>query len=301
MKKLLLLILTLLFFKSFGQNRCAVKDALENDLLEDYTLVEYLTTSENVQSNFDAYQYLYNMDVSKSVRSDTELLKSLANDLDKSSYKLREQFDEFPEDVLIWKEIKENPFSAFEFIQETDNASWLRFKKSEFYKATFNKGILFNENMHPRIRGDLENFTDKLKTQLKDAVQINELHTLPKKSNGSYGKKVIMDNAFIKDVTDEFGVLEYYKVIYNDNKFGPNSPWTTNQKEEIIHFFRDNPDTEFIALEFRSQSYPTNSFNLEAGFEARLYREDVYKTLSDGIDTNPQFGEVINMNSNGFR
>ena len=39
---------------------------------------------------------------------------------------------------------------------------------------------------------------------------------------------------------------------------------------------------------------------LRQGSELRLYRQDVYKTLSNGVNANPLFDDIIKMNDVGF-
>ena len=110
-----------------------------------------------------------------------------------------------------------------------------------------------------------------------------------------------MDNGFVEEVLDVDGDFEYFRIIYNDNKFGINSPWTPNQKSEIIDKFKDDPNLEYITLEVRTVDVGRN--NIEFGYESqiRLYREDVYKSISNGVNDNPEFLSIINMSDQNFK
>lgn len=282
MKKLFIVIFTLLFFKSFGQNKCAIKDALENDLLEDYSLVEYFSTAENVQSNFDAYRYLYNMDLPKSVRNDTELLKSLANDLDKSNYKLREQFDEFPEDVLVWKEIKENPLLALEKITETDNTSWLRFKKSEFFKEITKKGTDFEIAMLNKVKTRSGVEYEKLKELIPDIEQrklISQMQfCVPGKSPpcSAKGEYFIADQVWIK--YDDFDDIEDMIII--DAKLSEGTALTSGQTSAKNHSGKGSLAYKPIDSKIKDENFQDLPTKINQGDEIPIL--GFYKLFGDG-------------------
>ena len=188
---------------------------------------------------------------------------------------------------------------------ETTDPEWIRWINREFYTAIFAKGKKFNQHIKANNFEKLKQAFNGIINNFNDFVIVEELHVLPKIINNdgtvSYGNKVIMDNGFVEEVKNDFGVRQYYRIIYNDNKFGINSPWTPNQKSEIIHKFRDQPNLEYITLEVRSNdNFLTNS-PVKNGGEIRLYREDIYKSLSNGVNDNPEFLEIINMKSIGFK
>ena len=62
--------------------------------------------------------------------------------------------------------------------------------------------------------------------------------------------------------------------------------WTANQKSELIDVFKNNPNKKYIEFEVRSD----NDILLEKGApknfnrqkNVRIYREDVYKIISEG-------------------
>ncbi len=302
--KLIKLFLLLFFSLSIQAQYCFNFGDWADDFINDNISDEFKLLMKDDALGADymsTWNYLKRGGFDFDTRTNPELLRQLQTDVANTKYNLQEIFENDPDEILIWKELKDNPFNASEIIKETTDVRWLKWKDREFAKAIFGKGNKFNDHMAPRI------FTDLTAegVDLKNTIQIDELYILPKKSADIYGKKVILDNAFIKEVTNDFGDLEYYKIIYNDNKFGPNSPWTPNQKEEIIHFFRDNLD-EYITLKIRSTNTTLLSKGIDTeiinyGMEVRLYREDIYKTLNNGNDLTPEFGEIINMNSKKFK
>ena len=62
--------------------------------------------------------------------------------------------------------------------------------------------------------------------------------------------------------------------------------WTANQKSELIDVFKNNPNKKYIEFEVRSSKSELQKFNLPENFSTgsrvRIYREDVYKIISEG-------------------
>ncbi|MCG8207857.1 UDP-N-acetylenolpyruvoylglucosamine reductase [Tenacibaculum finnmarkense genomovar finnmarkense] len=88
--------------------------------------------------------------------------------------------------------------------------------------------------------------------------------------------------------------IDYYRAVINDTKLTKNSPWTPNQKEELINAFK-NTNKKYIEFEVRNNEralknmdLPDNKFT--TGSEVRIYKEDVFKIIGDG---NGAFDEVI--------
>ena len=106
---------------------------------------------------------------------------------------------------------------------------------------------------------------------------------------------------FVKELRDERG-RSYFRAIISDSKLKATSPWTANQKSELIDVFKNNPNKKYIEFEVRSD----NDILLEKGApknfnkqkNVRIYREDVYKIISEGdnIKIPP-----IQMNSINFK
>lgn len=57
--------------------------------------------------------------------------------------------------------------------------------------------------------------------------------------------------------------------------------WTANQKSELIDVFKNNPNKKYIEFEVRSDKLPINS-PIKKTDKIRIYREDVYKIISEG-------------------
>ncbi|MRI64291.1 UDP-N-acetylenolpyruvoylglucosamine reductase [Ornithobacterium rhinotracheale] len=94
----------------------------------------------------------------------------------------------------------------------------------------------------------------------------------------------------MKQVRDNRG-RTYFRAIISDSKLSKTSPWTPNQKSELINVFRDNPNKKFIEFEVRTEleKLPIDS-PIKTKDKVRVYKEEVYKIISDG---NSNFGEVL--------
>ena len=149
------------------------------------------------------------------------------------------------------------------------------------------KGADFEALMNPRVRSELS----KIGADINGTTQIDQLYVL-----GPKGNMVIFDNGFVKEVKNELGEVLYIKVVYNDSKYSNAAGWTDNQKTEIIDFFKNNPD-KYIVMKVRTSPDKLINTPISQGSEIRLYRQDVYKTISDG---NGNFGQTIKMDNINF-
>ncbi len=263
------------------------------DDLDQTTNAEFkaLISGSESEQYIEAWQVFKNGDLPLEIRTSSEWLNLLKTDLANSKYTLHDIFEQYPEDILIWKELKDNPYSKLDFIDETSDPLWLRWKDREFFKAIVKKGHDFEILMNPRIKNDLIAFG----VDLENTVQIDQLHVL-----GPNGNKVIMDNCFLKQVTeiDEMGIsISYTKAIYNDCKYSDLAGWTPNQKSEIINLFKNDSDLDYVTIELRSANERLVGTNVQQGDFIRLYRNDVFKTTSDGQGG---FGQIIQMSITNF-
>jgi len=303
----LILALLLSLHSVFAQKYC--KDdfpAFYKDASDE--LKTLFDTSPQRAYFLDAWGYMKKARFDETYFSDAEWIKKLGKDIANEKYKLIDIFDDDINDVFKWKQLKENPFEVVELMKETTDPNWLKWVEREYWKAVLEKGNKFNKHMTANNHAKLKEAFRSIIPNFDDVVIVDELQVLPVKkvdANGvkTYGSKVIFDNGFVQKVTNNFGDFEYYRVIYNDNKFGLKSPWTTNQKTEIIHQFRDNPNLEYITLEVRTvdDKIPDNKINFRYKTEIRLYREDVYKSISNGVNDNPEFSRIISMNQINFK
>ncbi|AEK23349.1 hypothetical protein [Capnocytophaga canimorsus] len=85
----------------------------------------------------------------------------------------------------------------------------------------------------------------------------------------------------MKKVFDEVEEVDYFRAVISDSKLNAGSPWTANQKSELIDVFKNNPDKKYIEFEVRSDKLPINS-PIKKTDKIRIYRENVYKIISEG-------------------
>nr|WP_197063974.1 UDP-N-acetylenolpyruvoylglucosamine reductase [Capnocytophaga canimorsus] len=90
----------------------------------------------------------------------------------------------------------------------------------------------------------------------------------------------------MKKVFDEIEEVDYFRAVISDSKLNADSPWTANQKSELIDVFKNNPDKKYIEFEVRTNNKFLKEANAPKDFEQdikiRIYREDVYKIISEG-------------------
>ena len=91
---------------------------------------------------------------------------------------------------------------------------------------------------------------------------------------------IIADDLFVKQVRDERG-RTYFRAVISDSKLNANSPWTANQKSELIDVFKKDPNKKYIEFEVRSDDKYLPK-DLQGNIKIRIHREDVYKIISEG-------------------
>ncbi|MBW3520008.1 fibronectin type III domain-containing protein [Flavobacterium sp. NKUCC04_CG] len=196
--------------------------------------------------------------------------------------------------------IIDNPGNAWDVIKETaDNALikavTARIGRSQFFKEVIGKGNDFEKLVSSQIHHINPPFKDLLEDGYEKLSQIHLLRT-----GGS--KKLIADDLFVKELFDETEGLYYYRAVISDSKLNVGSPWTPNQRTELIDIFAKDETKKFIEYEVRSNSEFLGRLANDADFlqskKVRIYREDVYKIISEGdqIKTPP-----IKLNSNNFK
>jgi ribosome-interacting GTPase 1 len=95
-------------------------------------------------------------------------------------------------------------------------------------------------------------------------------------------KVVIGDDVFVKEAIDQATGLPYFRAIYHDSKLNPGTSWTSNQKTELIEWFKNNPTKNFITFEVRSNLDPTKGYIIKQTDKVRIYKTDVWKSISNG-------------------
>ena len=247
-------------------------------------------TAELEKQTSSLLSFLKNSKIEKLIKSwDKTLQEALEKDLlSKSTGGELRQLLKTEDDFLKWKLIKEDPAYAFE-ISKTD-ITWTKWGKSNFFKTNTQLGRQFESLVSSKIRN-----IPPFSTLYKDYTHLKQVYLKGVKNN------IIADDLFVKELRDERG-RSYFKAIISDSKLNATSPWTANQKSELIDVFKNNPNKKYIEFEVRSD----NDILLEKGApknfnrqkNVRIYREDVYKIISEGdnIKIPP-----IQMNSINFK
>ena len=237
-----------------------------------------LSLEKNLKSEIDEIDTFFNTSLSTEVKHllnqwDDDLLKNLHKDLlSKSMGGELRQLLKTEDDFLKWKLIKEDPAYAFE-ISKTD-ITWTKWGKSNFFKTNTQLGRQFESLVSSKIRN-----IPPFSTLYKDYTHLKQVYLKGVKDN------IIADDLFVKELRDERG-RSYFKAIISDSKLKATSPWTANQKSELIDVFKNNPNKKYIEFEVRSSKSELQKFNLPENFSTgsrvRIYREDVYKIISEG-------------------
>ncbi|WP_254050314.1 hypothetical protein [Myroides sp. N17-2] len=171
-----------------------------------------------------------------------------------------------------------NPIDAWDIIKQTQSDEVIRavterIGKSQFFKEVVGRGRTFETLVTSKIKTINPPFADLIADGF---THLDQIYLLRK--GGS--KNIIADDLFVKLVKDEKG-RPYYKAVISDSKLTNGSPWTDNQWSELIEIFQNNKNLPFIEYQIRSidSNLPKN---LRGNIDIRIYREDVYKIISDG-------------------
>ncbi|HAA15098.1 MAG TPA: hypothetical protein DCE41_26750 [Cytophagales bacterium] len=167
--------------------------------------------------------------------------------------------------------------------------------------SKFARAAGFEELCTARIGGnDVSQYPLSVIGAISEQDHLPQLHV---RANGSTNR-VILDDAIVNRnvFVDPITLQSYRRVTYHDSKLTRNSPWSTNQNSDIIQPFRDDPSLEYIQLEVRSGGdyFQNFSTELQQGNIIRIYREDVYKSISTPDGNGVSIVETINMNNLGF-
>ena len=227
-------------------------------------------TAELEKQTSSLLSSLKNSKIEKLVKSwDKTLQEALEKDLlSKSMGGELRQLLKTEDDFLKWKLIKEDPAYAFELSKES--SSWTKWGKSNFFKTNTQLGRQFESLVSSKIRN-----IPPFSTLYKDYTHLKQVYLKGVKDN------IIADDLFVKKVFDEVEEVDYFRAIISDSKLKATSPWTANQKSELIDVFKNNPNKKYIEFEVRSDKLPINS-PIKKTDKIRIYREDVYKIISEG-------------------
>ncbi|OCB72994.1 hypothetical protein LPBF_11260 [Flavobacterium crassostreae] len=179
-------------------------------------------------SHYDAYKYLYNGNLEK---TKVDLLTSLVNDLNNTKYELKKIFDSDISEIEIWKKIKDDPFYAGEFIKESTDTRWLKWKDREFFKVVTKKGNYFEIAMLNKVKTKTGPEYEKLLKEIPDIGErklISQMQfclpgfKIPCKKKGEY---FIADQVWIK--YDNRGRIQDMVVV--DAKLSEGTALTSGQ------------------------------------------------------------------------
>ena len=232
-------------------------------------------TAELEKQTSSLLSSLKNSKIEKLVKSwDKTLQEALEKDLlSKSMGGELRQLLKTEDDFLKWKLIKEDPAYAFELSKES--SSWTKWGKSNFFKTNTQLGRQFESLVSSKIRN-----IPPFSTLYKDYTHLKQVYLKGVKNN------IIADDLFVKKVFDEVEEVDYFRAIISDSKLKATSPWTANQKSELIDVFKNNPNKKYIEFEVRSADKYLGDLiknkNFRDNKKIRIYREDVYKIISEG-------------------
>ncbi|EGD34414.1 hypothetical protein, partial [Capnocytophaga sp. oral taxon 338] len=146
--------------------------------------------------------------------------------------------------------------------------------KSNFFKTNTQLGRQFESLVSSKIRN-----IPPFSTLYKDYTHLKQVYLKGVKDN------IIADDLFVKELRDERG-RSYFRAIISDSKLKATSPWTANQKSELIDVFKNNPNKKYIEFQVRTNNTLLKEANapekFRQGTTIRIYREDVYKIISEG-------------------
>jgi hypothetical protein len=166
------LILLLLTLNLYGQSYCVNFTDFTNDL----TNTKFPPELKKLLNESDAdyltvWNHLKRGGFDFETRTNPELLKKLRVDLDNKKYGLQEIFEADAEDILIWKQLKDDPFYNGELIKETTDPKLLKWKDREFFKAVTKKGDYFEIAMLNKVKTRTGAEYEKLKELIPDLDQ----------------------------------------------------------------------------------------------------------------------------------
>lgn len=150
-----------------------------------------------------------------------------------------------------------------------------RSQQAERFKEITNLGKDFENLVSSKIKS-----IPPFSTLFKDYTHLKQVYLKGQKET------IIADDLFVKQVFDEVEEVDYFRAVISDSKLNTNSPWTKNQKSELIDVFKNNPNKKYIEFEVRTNNKFLKEANAPKDFmqdiKVRIYREDVYKIISEG-------------------
>lgn len=254
---------------------------LGDDLLN----ADFATYLEGGIGRVKEWERFLDGNIDDAIRLSPEWLIKLSDDLAHPTWgdEIAQLLDEIPADVKdIWKKLKDDPAFHWEILDDgagfAAGSRWEKWSQREFFKFVTKKGKDF-ENL---VTGIAKNGSEPpFSVWLIDGfIHHGQLHI----ENLTGGKRIVGDDVFIKNDIDDLGV-SFKRAIFHDSKLSSGSPWTPNQKSELIDIFSNDPTKQYIEFEVRTANnlLPPGS-PVSQGQIVRVYREDVFKTISNGSE-----------------
>lgn len=154
---------------------------------------------------------------------------------------------ESPEDLELWKVIKNDPHAGFDELQQYKGEHRKELRKwtrSEYFKAVSNEGKVFSQNVVSDLRKEESFIRKKLEAllgkDLSDYEIYDEVQLLFNEENGHY---MVADALLIKKDGDKI-----VDVILIENKMSPNAPFTERQIEAFnaVHNAQKTPARFYV-------------------------------------------------------
>ena len=188
------------------------------------------------------------------------------------------------DDVEVYGLLKKEAELAFEISRE-QYPIWARWSRTNFFKTITKKGKDFEAKVTRLLRN---------RTPFKELYEEGFVHlTQISIKRAKVGvKRIVADDLFVKADVDSKG-RSFWRAVINDTKLNKTSPWTKNQKSELLKMFAD-PRVKFIVYTVRTRRPGINS-PIKQGDVIRIYRKDIYKTFGKGgkLEKTMNIGEIL--------
>ena len=206
-----------------------------------------------------------------------------------------------PDDLEnIYKLLKTDPHYAFNVAQD-GHGNWEKWSKGNFFKTVTKAGKDFEDWFTDNIT-NYEPFKTLLKPLTQGGqgyVALKQIYLKRVTALSNNTLNIVADNLLVKQVTEQIQGqnVKYWRAVINDCKLNTSSPWTENQKSELLQLFKQDANRSFIEFEVRSERTKLIEQNAPFSTEQkiRIYRDDVYKAVKDGSSA-----QVISMKSINF-
>jgi len=195
---------------------------------------------------------------------DGDLRAKLLYDLEKHSQRKNLiTLLESPEDLEIWKVIKNDPHAGFDELQQYKGEHRKELRKwtrSEYFKAVSNEGKVFGQNVVSDLRKEESFIRKKLEAllgkDLSDYEVYDEVQLFIDKTNDEYMKA---DIVLVKWDANEENIIDFIVV---ENKISPKSPYSDNQKQFFDDVLKKIKGNKKVTIDVRSNKIKNINDNI---------------------------------------